>query len=227
MGNFIEEELRDLPQEWIELLNQMPKIKEQIVRDKKVNKYEMISPYFFSYFMDDYKLCESFFCFERGKEVFNNLFELYGKSETAESIVKDLNEDELKKLIIKHINGINYLLKMKDEKTYDIRNMEIRELTGEQFEDDYDANDIEDSDIRDSCNEAMIYDVLPKDDENPIAAFDEALYELTLDYNIIYYILWSLGKIDDVDNPYKSYVELWKRGLKPYIIDENLLVVVR
>lgn len=227
MGNFIEEELRDLPQEWIELLNQMPKIKERFVEDKKVNRDEMISPYFFSYFMDDYKLCEPFFCFERGKEVFNNLFELYGKSETAESIVKNLNEDELKELIIKHINGINYLLKMEDEKTYDIRNMEIRELTGKQFEDNYYANYIEDSDVRDSCNEAMIYDVLPKDDENPISAFHEALYELTLDYNIIYYILWPLGKIDDVDNPYKGYVELWKRRIKPYIIDKNLLVVVR
>ena len=60
MGDSIEEELQDLPQVWVDLLDSIPDIKEEFIRDKNLVRNEMISPYFFSYFMDDYKSCEPF-----------------------------------------------------------------------------------------------------------------------------------------------------------------------
>ena len=105
--------------------------------------------------------------------------------------------------------------------------MDIKELSEEEFENEYDLGDIENEDIRRCCGQIMRHNVLPKASVNPIVEFEEALYELTFNYNIIFYILWPLGKVDDVENPYKAYVELWKRGIKPYIINKNLLVVVR
>ncbi len=228
MGDIVEAELKDLPQEWVDLLNSMPGIKGQFIRDKKVNRDEMISPYFFSYFLDDYKSCKPFFlCFERGKEVFDNLYELYGEDESVKQVNKILDENELTKLLIRYIEGVNYLLEMEGETTYDIHEMEIKELSEEDFLDEYDSVDIENEDIRGCCSQVMRYNILPDGDINPIVEFEEALYELTLDYNLIFYILWPLGKVDDVENPYKAYVELWKMEIKPYIINKDLLVIVR
>ncbi|AEY65513.1 hypothetical protein [Clostridium sp. BNL1100] len=224
----IEEELKDLPKEWVELLNFMPSIKAQFIRDKKLNRDEMISPYFFSYFIDDYKRCEPFFlCFESGKEVFDNFYELYGKEEPIITEDKTLNQDELSQLLTKHIYGMNYLLEIGGEETYDIHEMKIKELSEEDFLNQYDSDDIENEDIKGCCSQVMRLNILPDENINPIVEFEEALYELTLDYNLIFYILWPLGKVDDVENPYKPYVELWKKEIKPYIINKNLLVAVR
>lgn len=67
-------ELKYLPEEWIKLLNSMPQVKNEFIEDKRLNEDEIISPYFFSYFSDDYMLCKPYFlCFERGEEVFNIL----------------------------------------------------------------------------------------------------------------------------------------------------------
>ena len=64
--DYEDEELQDLPQEWIDLLNSMPEVKEEFIEDKLCNEDEMISPYLFSYFSDDYMLCKPYFlCFER------------------------------------------------------------------------------------------------------------------------------------------------------------------
>lgn len=169
MREIIEEELKDLPQEGVVLLNTMPEIKSQFIRDKKVNRGEMISPYFFSYFMDDYMRCEPFFLsFEKGQEVFDNLYELYGKSKSKEPADKSPDENKLNKLLVRHIDGMNYLLKIADETTYAIHEMEIKELSEEDFEDEYDPEDIEDADIRRCCSQVMRHKILPDEDENPI-----------------------------------------------------------
>lgn len=224
----MEEELKDLPQEWIVLLNSMPGIKVQFIRDKKVNIDEMISPYFFSYFLDNYKNCEPFFlCFERGKEVFDNLYELYGEDRSTEAMDETLHKNELNKLLIRHIEGMNYLLEMEGEPTYDIHEMEIKELSEEDFLDQYATVDIENEDMKGCCSQVMRLNILPDKEINPIVEFEEALYELTLDYNLIFYILWPLGKVDHIENPYNAYVKLWKADIKPYIINKNLLVIVR
>lgn len=225
MGDSIEEELKDLPQEWVCLLNSMQDVKEVFIRDKKLFRNDMISPCFFSYFEDDYKKCEPFFlCFERGKEVFDNFYELYGEDESSEPEDKDITENELKELLARYIYGLNYLLEMEGEAIYNIHEMDIQESNEEDLEDNYDIE--EDTDIGNCCYQSMNHNILSKV-ENPINEFEEALYDLTMDYNLILYILWPLGKVDDVENPYKAYVELWKRGIRPYIINKNLLVVVR
>ena len=206
----------------------MPDIKEQFIEDKKLNKDEMISPYFFSYFMNDYKGCESFFlCFERGKEVFNNLYELYEENESSETIGKNIDDKELKELLTRHIEGINNLLEIDDKTQYNIDEMEIRVLSEEEFENEFNLDDIENDDIIACCSSTMRLYVLPRSHKNPIVEFEEALYQLTLNYNIIFYVLWPLAKIYYIENPYEPYVELWKGGTTPYIINKNLLVAVR
>ena len=219
--DYEDEELQDLPQEWIDLLNSMPEVKKEFIEDKLCNKDEMISPYFFSYFSDDYMLCKPYFlCFERGEEVFNNFYSLYGDNKT---ISKEMDDDTLKSLLIDRMKGINNLLKLSNKKTYDISNIKFEETTYDEIDEEYDIYDIEEVDIKDYCADIMNMDILPKQTQNPISAFEEALYNLTLDYNIVYYILWPLGKIDDIENPYAAYVRLWENGIKTYVIDENLV----
>lgn len=215
------EELENLPKEWIDLLNSMPQVRDEFIDDKLCNEDEMISPYFFSYFSDDYLKCKPYFlCFERGEDVFNNFFNLYGKNEP---IKKDIDDITLKELIVKHMEGINNIFRLSNQKTYNIAEMKIEESTYECIKKEYDLNNIESIDIKDRCADAMWHDILPNEDENPISAFDEALYNETLDYNIVYYILWPLGKIDYINNPYEAYVKLKQKGVKLYIINRNLV----
>lgn len=218
------EELKDLPKEWIELLNSMPDIKEEIIEDRHRYEDEMISPYFFSYFEDDYMKYKPFFsCFKRGEEVFNNFYSLYGDND---SIRDDINEVTLKTLLIKRMEGINNLLKMANKKTYDISNIRFEETTYDILDKEYDLSDIEEIDIKDYCADIMWDEILPDETINPISAFEEALYNLTLDYKIVYYILWPLGKKDDIENPYAAYVKLWENRIETYVINENLVKYV-
>lgn len=219
--DYEDEELKDLPQEWIELLNSMPEVKEEFIEDKLCNEDEMIPPYFFSYFSDDYMLCKPYFlCFERGEEVFNNFYKLYGD---AEPISKEIDDVTLKNLLIKRMEGINDLLKLSNEKIYDISNIKFEETTYDTLKEEYNLHDIEEVEIKDFSSNIMNMDILPDETQNPISAFEEALYNLTLDYNIVYYILWPLGKKDDIENPYTAYIKLWEKGIKTYVINENLV----
>ncbi|EES48950.1 MULTISPECIES: hypothetical protein [Clostridium] len=215
------DELKDLPEEWITLLNSMPKVKNEFIDYKRANRDEMIPPYFFSYFSEDYMLCKPYFlCFERGEEVFNNFYNLFGKNEPTS---KEIDDIILKKLFIKRIEGINDLYKLSNERLYNIQNMKFEKTTYDELSEEYNLHDIEEIDIKDYCSEIMWTKVLPDEKQNPICAFEEALYNLTLEYNIVYYILWPLGKKDNIENPYSPYVELWKKGIKTYVIDENLV----
>ena len=219
------DELKELPQEWITLLNSMPKIKSEFIKDKRVNKDEMITPYFFSYFSDDYMLCKPYFlCFERGEEVFNNFYSLYGENELTNNEIDDI---ELKKLLINRIEGINDLLKLSNEKLYNISNMKFEKTTYDKINEEYDLHNIEEIDIKDYCADIMWTKILPDERQNPICTFEEALYNLTLDYNIVYYILWPLGKKDDIENPYTAYAKLWEKGIKTYVIDEKLVKYIK
>lgn len=219
------DELKELPQEWITLLNSMPKIKSEFIKDKRVNKDEMITPYFFSYFSDDYMLCKPYFlCFERGEEVFNNFYSLYGENELTNNEIDDI---ELKKLLINRIEGINDLLKLSNEKRYNISNMKFEKTTYDKINEEYDLHNIEEIDIKDYCTDIMWTKILPDERQNPICTFEEALYNLTLDYNIVYYILWPLGKKDDIENPYTAYAKLWEKGIKTYVIDEKLVKYIK
>ena len=219
------DELKELPQEWITLLNSMPKIKSEFIKDKRVNKDVMITPYFFSYFSDDYMLCKPYFlCFERGEEVFNNFYSLYGENELTNNEIDDI---ELKKLLINRIEGINDLLKLSNEKRYNISNMKFEKTTYDKINEEYDLHNIEEIDIKDYCTDIMWTKILPDERQNPICTFEEALYNLTLDYNIVYYILWPLGKKDDIENPYTAYAKLWEKGIKTYVIDEKLVKYIK
>ena len=223
MNYEIEEELKELPKEWIDLLNSMPEIKDIFIEDMELNGNEIIPSYFFSYFEEDFKECEPFFtCFERGKEVFDNFYELYGDGQFKSN---ELDDMENKLLVKKHIEAMNYLLKLDNEETYNIKN--IKEMSEREFNNEYDRYDIDNVDIENRWHNSMWDNILPAEKDNFLMTLVEALYQVTLDYNLIFYILWPLGKKDDVENPYKAYVELWTSGVKPYIIDENLAVAVK
>lgn len=217
------EELKELPKEWIDLLNSMPEIKDIFIGDMELNENEIIPSYFFSYFEEDFKECEPFFtCFERGKEVFDNFYELYGDGQFKSN---ELDDMENKLLVKKHIEAMNYLLKLDNEETYNIKN--IKEMSEGEFDNEYDRYDIANEEMEFICNRTMRHIILPDAEENFLVELEEALYQVTSDYNLIFYILWPLGKKDDIENPYKAYVELWTRGVKPYIIDKNLAVAVK
>ncbi len=215
------EELGDLPQEWIDLLDTMPDIREEFIEAKLYNEDEMLSPYFFSYFEEDYKLCKPFFlCFERGEAVFNNFYSLYG---TTDSESKEINDAKIQTLLRKHMEGMNYLLELRNEKTYTIEEMKFEETTYESLSNEYDFQKIDNGIVLNYITDAMLFNVLPEEEDNPVVAFLEPLYQLTGNYMVIYYILWPLGGNDDLENPFAAYIELWKQGITPYIINDNLV----
>lgn len=234
-----EEVLIDLPKEWIELLNKMPKLKADWIEYKKEND-DIIPDFFFTLYLDyvekyaDYK--PFFTCIESGKEVFENFYKLYGSwydksdEERAKEIenapqMQGLDDAQLKEIVIRYMEGVNYLLALDDEKTYDIEQMEIKRITKKEFEEKYEEDEIEE-DIFDDIGSIMLYNILPEYEENPLVEMEEPLYQLLENYKNVYYILWPLGKRDDIENPFKAYVELWERHMEPYIIDENLIVIV-
>lgn len=149
----------------------MPEVKGEFIEDKLCNEDEMISPYFFSYFSDDYMLCKPYFlCFERGEEVFNNFYSLYGDNKTTS---KEMDDDTLKSLLIDRMKGINNLLKLSNKKTYDISNIKFEETTYDTLKEEYDIYDIEEVDIKDYCADIMNMDILPEETQNPISAFED------------------------------------------------------
>lgn len=221
------EELMDLPQEWINVLERMPEVREVFIEDKEDDEDEMIPIYFFSYFEDDIKECEPFFtCFERGKEVFNNFYSIYGSDNDED---KTLDDEQIIDLVKKHIEGMKYLLELNDNDTYDFDNMEIKLLSKEEYIQNKNSEDIniEDNDIRNECSDSMLDNVLPEEEENPISAFHEALYEKTQNYYILYYILWPLGKIDDISNPFDAYKKLWENNIEIHLLSKDLMVAVK
>lgn len=216
--------LEGLPDKWLKLLNEMPEIKNQMEVDKLNNKDEVISPYFFSYFYDDYEKCRDFFlCCEEGADVFNNFNEIYGKSNNA---LNKLNEEQIINLAKEYFTGINNLLLAADEEPYDIENMEIKICSENEFEEEYDYDEVENGDMERLCNQIVRHSMMKSENENFLANMEEPLYQLSGNYNLIYYILWPISHYKNFESPYKAYIELWKRNLKPILVDEDLLVIL-
>lgn len=247
-----DEVLKDLPIEWIDLLNQRPELKEVWAKDIK-GQAESIPEYFLTgYWADDYfeKYAdyEPFFsCIDRGKEVFDLFYEFCGgndrtEEEEREAIEKakensktKLSDEEIKEIVGRYIDGINFFLKLNEdnkyelgiEGTYDINQMEIKRLSWEELEEQYDdLHSIDAGELKEYIFEAMDDMVLPDWEENILLELNEPLYQYFENYNNVYYVLWPLGKRDDIENPFKPYLELWGKNMEPFIINKNLIVVV-
>ncbi|MBD5105721.1 MAG: hypothetical protein HDT41_01850 [Lachnospiraceae bacterium] len=226
------EELSDLPEEWIKLVKTIPNLYDVFVEDKGLDMGEMLPVGFLSYFQDDYKECEPFFtCFEGGWEVFHNFYNIYGKDfDSCEE--EKLSDGDIRELMKKHMKGMNSLLELcADGDSYDADSMEIKILPSieeaEEFVSDWeDWEEVECADIRQEIMNVVI-DMLPDEEENPISAFWEPLYEQTQDYHILAYIMWPLMKRADIENPFEAYKMLWEHDITIYCKDKELLAVRR
>lgn len=93
-----EEILNDLPEEWIELLDTMPELKQDWIEYVENNYPDSIPDFFFTLYLDyvekyaDYK--PFFTCIERGEEVFDSFYEVYGSwcDKTDEEKAKEREE---------------------------------------------------------------------------------------------------------------------------------------
>lgn len=222
------EELEDLPKEWIDLLESMPDVMEDFVEDKRYNMDETISPYFFTYFEEDYKKCEPFFtCFEGGKAVFDNFYGIYGDS-SSNNNEKITDDEQILDLMKKHIEGMKYLTELNDEQYYDFDSVQIMVVTKEEYlQNEKFRKSGKDRGLRSEISSAMLDYILPEEEDNPISAFFEALYYHTQDYRISYYILWPLSLIKNKNNPFAAYEKLWENNISVYFVDENLMIAVR
>ncbi len=231
----------DLPQEWIDLLEEMPDIKEQFMEDKELNEYNTVPEYFFSYF-EKLKDSEPFFtCFEGGQGVFDNFYELYGSwddeedEEEEDDDDSELSDDEILELVKKHIESLKYFLSVIDldrhdygKDYFDFDNVEVKIMNSDEYAQISDEVDkYRDKNVRNLCSDAMLDKILPNEDDNPIMAFDDALFEQTQNDYILYYILWPLGGIKDIENPFAPYEKLWEYGVDIRFVSKNLIAVVR
>lgn len=223
------EEFDDLPEEWIHLVKTIPDLIYDFVDDKR-HTDDMLPEYFFNYFEDDYKECEPFFtCFECGEEVFRNFYGIYGDS--VSDYEKELSDEDIMELVRKHIKGMNYLLASKNFDQYDIDSVTIKVMSSineakEIIPEWEDYEDIESSDERYDVMGIMI-DELPEEEDNPISAFWEPLYEQTQSFYIRAYIIWPLVKQADIENPFEAYKILWENSIDIYTNEEGELVAVK
>ncbi|MDE6253230.1 MAG: hypothetical protein K2M78_11480 [Lachnospiraceae bacterium] len=222
------EELEDLPKEWIDLLESMPDVMEDFVEDKELDMDEMIPSYFFSYFEDDYRKCEPFFtCFEGGKAVFDNFYGIYGDTGSNDGN-KITDDEQILELLKKHIEEMKYMTELNDNQYYDFDSMQLMVVSKEEFIKNEKLRDIKKEEgLRSELSAAMIDYILPEEEDNPICAFYEALYEQTQNNYILYYILWPLSLIKNKSNPFESYKILWENNISVYLVDENLMIAVR
>lgn len=237
------------PKEWDNIMDSDLKdyfIEEEIEDDVP----EDFFTYCYEMFFEKYINYKPFFtCFEKGEEVFENFYKIYGESwdlEEGEEL-EDLEDLTDEQLLIQYIDGINYLQSLVEKEGYreaakhnmellqslgagefyDIGQMEIKRVTYKEFKEQYDEDDLEyNSVIWEYIEEILDEIVWPKFEENFIMNFIEPFYQLFGDYKVIDYILWPIAKREDIENPFKPYVELREREMEVYIIDKNTLVIV-
>lgn len=267
---------KNWPKEWDSLMDQDLKdyFLEERFKDDVPESFFTYGYKFFAQYLD-YK--PFFTCFEKGEEVFENFYNIFGKlwdmeeERTLEELLykqqnktfvrdmyernslksvsqkKKLTDERLKEILIRFINGINYLKKlvgrekykeiakyntkflpfMEMHKLYDIRQMEIKRITDKEFREEYAEDTLKyNSFIWEYIEDALDKIVWSDFQENFIMHLRKPLYELLGDYKVVNCILWPIAKKEDIENPFNPYVELNERGMEVYIADENTLVVV-
>jgi hypothetical protein len=220
------EELKGVPQVWIDILNTMPDVKESFIED--YDESEPVSGYFFDY-LGSYKEYEPFFtCCERGEEVFKLFYDYFGgydneqDNKEPKTTIK-MTEDRITELLQKHVTGMNYFLEKNNLAEYNFSDMQIIKMNEDDFESKYDTYEIADADINEYYTNFMFHETK----SNPLGMLVEPFYALTLCYETIFYFLWPLIKEDTVENPFFAYVELYQKDIRPYIVDKNLIVLVQ
>lgn len=76
------------------------------------------------------------------------------------------------------------------------------------------------SDLRDWC-----CDMPYKENYEDIGLMSEALYHISCDYLLSYYLQWPMFDTKQ-ENPFRSYFELWKMGLSIYFPERGKVVLV-
>lgn len=122
----------------------MPELKADWIEFRETDT-DVIPNFFFTLYLDyveqyaDYK--PFFTCIERGEEVFENFYQLYGRwydksdEERAKEIEnapkeQELDDAQLNEIVIRYMEGVNYLLALDGEKIYDISRKEIKNFHG-------------------------------------------------------------------------------------------------
>ncbi len=57
--------------------------------------------------------------------------------------------------------------------------------------------------------------------------FDEALYHISNDYYLSYYMQWFMKDTPEMENPFLPYYKLWCMGLRPRFVAKDKVIVVR
>ncbi|MCI8417130.1 MAG: hypothetical protein HFI33_06490 [Lachnospiraceae bacterium] len=76
------------------------------------------------------------------------------------------------------------------------------------------------NDLRDWC-----FDMPYRKGYEDIALMSEALYHISCDYLLSYYLQWPMFDTKQ-ENPFRPYFELWKMGLTVYILERGRVVLV-
>lgn len=245
--------IKNVPDEWMVLLNKMPDLKEYFIEQAEYydDCFEGVPESFFTgcyeLYFESYKEYEPFFtCFERGKEVFENFYEAWGSSEDIcnecdeqewEKIKQEhkkakaeliSDETKLKEIAKRYIDGINYILSLDDEEGYDFEQMNVRILKWEEFKEEYDTDEMQDiyDELKDKIADIVDDEVFPDYEDNFLLTIGiDALPDISV--NNVYlddYILWPIAKIDDVENPFRPYYELWEYGIDIYVTDDEIIM---
>lgn len=245
-----EELIKNVPEEWMTLLDKMPEMKEYFIEQAQIDEFfDGVPDSFFTgcyeLYFKSYKDYEPFFtCFKRGKEVFENFYEAFGfndlNDDEYEKYLQEreksklelkLNETKLKEIAKRYIKGINNIMASEDEEVYDFEEMSVRILEQEEFEEDYDTDGMQDlyfeleEEIEDILDDNFFPDY--EDSENFLLNLStNALPEFTGNNRFIAnYILWPMAETNDMENPFRPFFELWKYDIKLYITDDEILIV--
>lgn len=233
--------IMDIPKQWKEILVKNEELMRIFQEQKEMDHYgdEPVPPYFFHYFRPDrYEAMKGFFIdFENGIEMYEYIKEIFeatknnykhGDSVSAYFVPQkqDVSKEKLFEIASEYISQLNWILNENAEETYDFEKMDIKELTEKEFREQYDYENIDECDLH--CIKGdWIIDMLPDIENNPLSMFSEALYQMACDYDISYYISWPLVGRKDCINPFIAYVQLWKLGYRPWVVDKSMIVMTK
>lgn len=225
----------NIPEQWQRVLNNSEKLKELFEKQWEGDAQEPIPPYLFHAFRPkQYDVLEGLFLpFAHGREIFAKLKEVfditaeYGDTSSAYFTIQkqEIPIEELQEAARGYISSMNQILsECKDVSFVDIEHIEIKVMSRQAFEKDYNVYEIKENDLSDMRVD-WLSGLLPNAEENPLVLFHEALYYMACEYDLAGYINWSLSGRREEENPFSAFFTLWKQGYKPWIVNEHLVVV--
>ena len=239
---------KDLPQSWIQIIESDEILKN--IWAENHSEYEAVPEFLFGMLWDElYRLKPIFALYgDAGMDMYEKISEInllmrFLSDEVSESEVsecfgytyqKGIGNKELAEQIIKdYIKSINSVYEnifeensiLEESATISFVPNSEKNSVLEELHDTY--YELTDCDIHEDIGDWFIFEIPLKEGCEELKNLVwESLYNLEEDYNLAYYILWSLADIPDIENPFLPYYKLWCMEFSARFVSSDKILVL-